>query len=102
MATINNPVTFAIGDRVTLSASYRQKNPDAPDGELVVTTAEISVGYGEVQYGVDGAAWFRPEDLEFVSRATAESLALAIKLYEEEDTDQEDPDEEDPDMDKCW
>jgi hypothetical protein len=93
MATLNTPVSFAIGDVVTFSHPYLRQDPDRSQEQMVITDSELTES-GAVHYGVDGEAWFNFEDLELVERATEESLAKALEMGDDYETDGEDEDDE--------
>ena len=72
------PVSFAIGTVVKFADGRR--GPNAPP--LIITAASIDTG--ELEYAVNGSAWFYPSELVFVSEATKETLKEAIKTEMDE------------------
>lgn len=81
-------ISYAIGTTVLVKKAEK---------EGVVHAVDIISG--ELNYAVDGSAWFSTSDLEFVSAPTVESIAAAIAIEageegEDSDDDFDDEDEE--------
>lgn len=68
--------SYAIGDTVRFTAKSILDRPHRGGNTQGVITASSCIN-GEMEYGVDGTAWAVHSELEFVSRATLETLAIA-------------------------
>ena len=82
---MDQPLTFAIGDKVTYkpSGKRRVRTSLVFKGTRVIT--DCSATSGTVEYGVNGCAWYSGDNLVFVERATPESLKLALSFFQDED-----------------
>jgi hypothetical protein len=85
-------LSFAIGTTV----KFRFKYNGTPAGYEGLVT-DITMDGPDVEYGVNGGAWYPHSALEFVSYPTADSLLAAWNHRNDEDEDEDD--EEDGEFD---
>jgi len=74
-----NLLSYPIGSRVKVDDPIFSK-----DEIGVITDVSLEAG-GELEYGVEGNAWFTHEQLTLVSLPTKRSIKRASKLLDEEE-----------------
>ena len=74
-------VSFSIGDTVKL---IKPGDWHLKKGTVGIIT-DVSIGAGVIEYAFEGCAWFRHNQFELVSEATASTLNKAIKMMEDEE-----------------